>query len=124
MNGVWNIQAGIPWSGRVVGEIGTAASVSHWGWRVLTFFLVQVAYFVCFWAWRGQTPGKMAVRIKIVSFDGSRIGWGAAVMRYLGYIISTMLFLLGFIWVYFDTRHQGWHDKIADTFVIRVTKTG
>jgi uncharacterized RDD family membrane protein YckC len=25
---------------------------------------------------------------------------------------------LGFIWILFDDRRQGWHDKIADTLVV------
>ncbi len=125
ISGIWNLQAGIPWSGREVGDIGTAvaaSSVTSWVWRVLAIFLVQAAYFICFWAWRGQTPGKMALRIKIVRFDGSKIGWAMSVMRYLGYIISGVLFMLGFLWVLLDGRHQGWHDKIADTFVVRTSR--
>jgi uncharacterized RDD family membrane protein YckC len=27
--------------------------------------------------------------------------------------------LLGFIWVGFDQRKQGWHDKLAKTVVIK-----
>jgi uncharacterized RDD family membrane protein YckC len=39
-------------------------------------------------------------------------------MRLLGYIISILLILSGFFWIPFDIRRQGFHDKIADTFVI------
>ncbi len=124
INGIWNVQSGIPWSGREAGEItATAATaIPLWAWRILAFFIVQAGYFIGFWAWLGQTPGKMAARVRIVRFDGSRIGWDASAMRYVGYVISTMLLLAGFIWVAFDNRHQGWHDKIADTFVVKITK--
>jgi len=39
--------------------------------------------------------------------------------RYLGYYVSTIPFCLGLIWVAFDPRKQGWHDKLAGTVVVR-----
>ena len=39
--------------------------------------------------------------------------------RYLGYYVSTIPLMLGFLWVAFDARKQGWHDKMANTVVIR-----
>ncbi|MDG2018151.1 MAG: hypothetical protein P8J25_01765 [Porticoccaceae bacterium] len=30
--------------------------------------------------------------------------------------------LIGIIWVAFDKRKQGWHDKLASTAVIRTNK--
>jgi len=88
----------------------------------VVWFLVLVAYFLCFWGWRGQTPGKMVMKIRITRFDGSHIGWSGAVMRFLGYIISVALFLIGLIWIAFNERKQGFHDKIADTFVVRIRR--
>lgn len=79
---------------------------------------VSIAYYVCFWQWRGQTPGKMALGIKIIRTDGSPVTWSTAFIRYLGYIVSTIILLIGFIWIAFDGRKQGIHDKIADTYVI------
>jgi uncharacterized RDD family membrane protein YckC len=29
-----------------------------------------------------------------------------------------VLFFLGFLWIFVDRRRQGWHDKIANTYVI------
>jgi uncharacterized RDD family membrane protein YckC len=34
-------------------------------------------------------------------------------------VISGVALDIGFIWVAFDPRKQGWHDKIASTFVVR-----
>lgn len=39
--------------------------------------------------------------------------------RYLAYYVSLIPFGLGFIWVAFDGRKQGWHDKLAGTVVVR-----
>jgi len=39
--------------------------------------------------------------------------------RYFGYYVSGLILALGFIWIAFDKRKQGWHDKLAGTLVIR-----
>ncbi len=71
---------------------------------------------------RGQSPGKIALGIKIVRKDGSerKIGIGLAILReWIGKIISIIFLLLGFLWILFDDKRQGWHDKLADTVVVR-----
>lgn len=40
-------------------------------------------------------------------------------MRWIGLVISFIVVLLGVIWVGFDPKKQGWHDKIAGTIVVR-----
>ena len=40
------------------------------------------------------------------------------IIRYLGYFISFLPLGLGFLWIAFDERKQGWHDKLAGTVVI------
>jgi uncharacterized RDD family membrane protein YckC len=75
---------------------------------------------ILFWVYRQATPGKMAIGAKIV--DAKTLGkpsTGQLIGRYFAYYISTIVFLLGFIWVGFDARKQGWHDKLAGTLVIR-----
>ncbi len=65
---------------------------------------------------RGQSPGKIALGIKIVRRDGSerKIGIGLAIMRELiGKFISGILLMLGFLWILFDDKRQGWHDKLG-----------
>jgi uncharacterized RDD family membrane protein YckC len=77
-------------------------------------------YATSFWSWRGQTLGKMLLSIKVIRTDGSNISVGYAVLRYLGYIISGVVLGLGFFWIAFDANKQGWHDKIADTYVVKL----
>ena len=43
-----------------------------------------------------------------------------ALLRYVGYIVSGIAIGLGFLWIIWDDKKQGWHDKIASTKVIRV----
>ena len=72
---------------------------------------------------RGQSPGKIFGGIKIVRADGTDIGFGRGILREsIGKLISVLPLVvpLGFLWALFDNTNQGWHDKIADTIVIRV----
>ncbi len=82
--------------------------------------LVQVAYYAAFWAWRGQTPGKMLLNIRIIRTDGTNITLGYSLLRFLGYIISAIMLGIGFLWIAFDPRKQGIHDKISDTYVVKL----
>ncbi len=82
--------------------------------------LIGLVYFVGFWAWRGQTVGMMPFNMQVVGVaDGKKIDVVRGLLRYVGYILSAIPLLLGFIWAAFDARKQGWHDKIASTVVIR-----
>jgi uncharacterized RDD family membrane protein YckC len=84
------------------------------------WFLLIIAYFAGFWVWRGQTPGKMATGIKVIRTDSSPVAVQSALLRYLGYLVSTVTVFAGFIWIAFDSRKQGLHDKIADTYVVKL----
>lgn len=97
-------------------------------WRALLYLifgnllsvLVNIAYFVGFWLRRGQTPGKMLLNIKLIRTDGSNVTFVVALLRYLGYIVSGAVLFIGFIWIAFDSRKQGFHDKIAETYVVKI----
>jgi uncharacterized RDD family membrane protein YckC len=83
-------------------------------------FLVQAAYFVTLWTIRGASVGQLILGVEIrTEGDGRRIGFWRACLRYIGFLISGWALLIGFIWVAFDARKQGWHDKIAGTLVVR-----
>jgi uncharacterized RDD family membrane protein YckC len=80
--------------------------------------IISVGYYMACWANGGQTLGNFSTMIRVVSKDGSPVTWGKAILRFVGYIVSAIPFSLGFLWVAFDSRRQGWHDKIAGTYVI------
>jgi len=82
--------------------------------------LIIMAYFAGFWARRGQTPGKMLMNIKVIRTSGNNLSLGYALLRCLGYVISISALGFGFLWIAYDGRKQGWHDKIADTYVIKL----
>jgi uncharacterized RDD family membrane protein YckC len=81
------------------------------------FIFINLAYFTYFHGATGRTPGKMLLGLQVVSDDGASISFGIAFLRAVGYFVSN-IFYLGFIWVAFDKKKQGWHDKIAGTVVI------
>jgi uncharacterized RDD family membrane protein YckC len=87
---------------------------------VLCGALISVVYYVRYWSKSGQTVGKSMLGIKVVSTDGSRVSTGKAVLRYIGYLVSGIVLSLGFLWVAYDRKRQGWHDKIAGTYVIDI----
>jgi uncharacterized RDD family membrane protein YckC len=86
----------------------------------LVIALVVGSLIVGFWRYCGATPGKLAVGVKIVdATTGAAPSTGRLVIRLLCYLVSALPFYLGFLWVAFDRRKQGWHDKIAGTVVIQ-----
>jgi uncharacterized RDD family membrane protein YckC len=80
--------------------------------------LITLLYYVLMTA-RGATIGKKVFGLKVVKADGTPPGFGRALLRQtIGYFVSSF-FWLGFIWIAFDPQRQGWHDKIAGTYVVR-----
>jgi uncharacterized RDD family membrane protein YckC len=79
--------------------------------------LFNVAYDVGFWMLAGQTPGKRLMGVLVVRTDGDKMKLGGAILRWLGYWLSGILFL-GYLWVLVDNRRQAIHDKLARTLVI------
>lgn len=82
---------------------------------VLPFVII-----VGFWIRYSATPGKMIFKARILDAETFEpVSSGRLVLRYVGYFISVLPLLLGFIWVGIDARKQGFHDKIARTVVVR-----
>lgn len=83
--------------------------------------LIAIVYYVGCWTLGGQTVGKWLTGIKVVGDDGNPPSLAAAAIRYLGYLLNNIVFSIGFLAVAFDKRKQGWHDKMASTFVVPAT---
>jgi len=78
---------------------------------------------VLFWMYKSATPGKMATLTAIA--DAKTLGpptQRQCVVRYLGYFVSIFTLGLGFLWIAWDRRKQGFHDKMAGTVVVKVPK--
>ena len=111
----------VVWFGmpRVPAEVGGYAPFSI----VMTLGLVVAAlllafvYHVAFWALRGATPGKSWAGLVVVAEDGSRLGWGRALARGVGYALSAASLGVGFLMIFFGGL--GLHDRIAGTRVVQ-----
>ena len=75
---------------------------------------------ILFWIMKQATPGKMAIAAKIVDAKtGKNATTKQLLIRYVGYFLAIIPLFLGILWIAFDSRKQGWHDKLAGTVVIR-----
>jgi uncharacterized RDD family membrane protein YckC len=67
----------------------------------------------------GQTLGKKLLGIRTVDAEtGSPIGYGSAVVRYFGRIVSGLPLALGYFWMLWDDNKQTWHDKFSMAVVV------
>ena len=82
--------------------------------------LGTVVYFVYFWGTSGSTLGMRIFNLRIVDADtGASIGIARAIVRYLMSFVNSVACYIGWIWVAFDQRKQGWHDKVANSVVLQ-----
>jgi len=95
------------------------AAVGAVGLLGLVGMLLGCAYEAIFVAQMGATPGKMALGMKVVRPDGSRVDIGRAVGRYFAKLLSMMILCIGYIMIGFDPEKRGLHDMICDTRVVR-----
>jgi hypothetical protein len=99
------------------GLVSTIAKVADemglgFGWTGL--------YFTAFLAlWRGQTPGKRLLGIRVMRLNGEKMTFWASFERFGGYAASIFTGLLGFVQILWDRNRQGIHDKIVETVVVR-----
>jgi uncharacterized RDD family membrane protein YckC len=88
------------------------------GWLISV--AIPIAYCVWFWTKTGSTPGKVALGIRVVAQGGGSMSKSRSFVRYLGYIVSSLVFGLGFLAMLWDSESRCWHDRMADTRVIRI----
>ena len=105
------------------------SNIYGYGFSILPSFLsifwfpVSWLYYWLFTGLKGQTPGKMAVGIKVVNVQGNIPGLGIAAMReVLGKTVSAIILYIGFLWIIWDKQKRGWHDIMANTRVVKVVK--
>jgi uncharacterized RDD family membrane protein YckC len=92
---------------------------SLFGAQSMVVEILVMAYFVVCEtsSWQG-TIGKHLLHLRVVNERYQTISTSQAMWRFTWKYLSALVLMLGFIWVIFDPRRQGWHDKLAHTFVI------
>ncbi|HOE42135.1 MAG TPA: RDD family protein [Rhodoferax sp.] len=112
--------------------------VSIYGWKYLDTdkmvagpadFLISWVFpaiaVIWFWTQKQATPGKAALSLRVLDAgSGENLSIGQSIGRYLAYFVSIIPLGLGLIWVGFDRKKQGWHDKLAHTVVVRAKNHG
>ena len=86
---------------------------------LLVLFLV-ISYQVYFWGTSGSTLGMRLFKLRVVDANtGAPIGITRALIRWVMTLVNSMACYIGWIWVAFDPRKQGWHDKVANSVVLQ-----
>ena len=95
---------------------------------LITFFhdipflgtVVSIVYYVLFTYIRGQTPGKMLLGLHVENEDGNKPSLKQVLLReVIGKAISTLVLLIGYLWIFWDPKKRGWHDHIGGTYVVK-----
>jgi uncharacterized RDD family membrane protein YckC len=81
-----------------------------------------LAYHIILWSWKGTTVGGMICHLRVVRVDGKPLRFVDALVRGLSGLFSMVVVGIGFLWILKDPERQGWHDKIAGTYVVKVPR--
>ena len=86
---------------------------------LISYVLPAIAVIFLWIRCRG-TPGKLLLGLRVIDEKtGGNLDLLQSVLRYFGYLVSIAPLCFGFLWIAWDSRKQGFHDKIAKTLVIR-----
>ncbi len=98
-------------------------NVSLWAFYLITITFIFFAYYIYFFTKYSASPGKMLFNLKVVDDKtGRNITKKQAFLRAIGYLIGGFALYIGIIWILIDKKGQGWHDKIASTRMIDLSK--
>jgi uncharacterized RDD family membrane protein YckC len=87
---------------------------------IVIYIILSIIYYpICWLKFDGATIGKKLAAIKIVKTEGTPLTLGTVIARMIGYLISGLVFGLGYLWILWDKQRQGWHDKLAKTYVVK-----
>jgi len=84
----------------------------------LASILIGGGYYTALTAFTGQTLGKMAAGIRVVTKDGGNVGVGRSLGRWAAYSLSSLPIGLGFVAAAFNPQRKGLHDFVAGTRVV------
>jgi uncharacterized RDD family membrane protein YckC len=84
-------------------------------------FVVGFGYPIFFLGKYGQTLGKMALKLKVVTPDGAPISYSRAAGRSLAEMLNGCTLGIGYLIAAFDDQRRGLHDRLAGTRVIDIS---
>jgi uncharacterized RDD family membrane protein YckC len=99
---------------------GLGMKTSNPGPSALLNVAIQVLYFVVYQGQSGQTLGKRALGIRVVTLEGTKPSYGTFFLReIIGKLVSGIILFIGYLMILWDGKKQGLHDKIASTVVVK-----
>jgi uncharacterized RDD family membrane protein YckC len=117
----------------IVVELGAALIVSllHLPHRVkhilfviggIAYILWTIGYFVGFWSTTGQTPGNRAMQFRVLTNGGKIMGFGRALLRFVGVVLAALPLFLGYLIIPFNSKRRGFQDLLAGTVVVEASQ--
>ncbi len=104
--------------GAITGGGNTGSAFSN-----LVGLVLGIGYYVFYQEKYGQTIGKKAMGMKVVTEDGKTPDKVTFLLREIvGKFISAIILMIGFFMILWDPKRQGLHDKLAKTYVVKVSK--
>lgn len=90
----------------------------------LLAIVISFGYYIYLEGNYGQTIGKMALGIVVVTDDGEPIDYREAAIRTVLRIVDVLpfLYLVGIVVIFLTDRNQRLGDLVADTVVVRVSE--
>jgi uncharacterized RDD family membrane protein YckC len=76
-----------------------------------------VYYILTTWLW-GATLGKLICGLRVVRVDDAPVGFKEAALRFLGSMVSQMIFFFGYVFIALRDDKRALHDLLAGTKVI------
>ncbi len=94
------------------------------GWKRLAFQIYLVlmcgVYFVWCWTHGGQTLAMKTWRMRVITRDGTAVGWTRGFCRYFAALAGLALAGMGFLWAFVDRDHQFLHDRLCGTRIVKL----
>lgn len=118
----FSVIASFPRGGRYPGLFPIGVTQTYWiayGVYALLILLISFAYYVFFVGKYGATPGKMALKLRVVRSDRSKVSYWRAAARYFAQALTSFTLYLGYIMAAFDSEKRALHDYICDTRVVK-----
>jgi uncharacterized RDD family membrane protein YckC len=84
-------------------------------------FMLLLAVFLYFTVCNklGDSIGKATLGLKVISVDERPIDWPRATLRSVFWLVGLASLGLGLLWIIWDEKRQGWHDKLSGTMVVK-----
>ncbi|AHF93214.1 hypothetical protein OPIT5_26370 [Opitutaceae bacterium TAV5] len=106
--------------GLLIGMAGPGQQVTQILAQMAGFIIglvIGITYEIFFIRKFDATPGKLAVGIRLLRADGSKLSVGRILGRYFAKLVSGIILCIGYILAAFDSEKRALHDHMCDTRV-------